>query len=117
MEDILYCKYLYNPFELKGVEPANKIEADWKKWAERLSITFDSESIKMCSTIFRMKQMPNTLQTTLESIFDKKNAQNKTCDSKNCKPEIQRQKQYARAYEWISRFDEPAVYYEVEFLW
>jgi len=31
MEDLLFCKYRYDPIEEKGVKPTSRSDGDWKK--------------------------------------------------------------------------------------
>ena len=78
MEDILYCKDLYNPLELKGKKPVDKPEADWKKM-NRKTIGHIRQWIDQ-SVYHHVLQETDayTLWTTLEFVHEKKNAQNKT---------------------------------------
>lgn len=93
MENILYYKDLYDPLELKEKKYVDKYEANWKKmnmntighirqWIDQSVFHHVSPETDV-----------NTLLTTLESIYEKKNAQTKTCDSKNCEPKVQTRKQ------------------------
>jgi len=77
MEDLLYCKDLYDPIELKCVKSAGKEEAEWKK--------LDRKACGMIRRFVDISVIHHVAHETeaysmwkkLEGMFERKTAQNK----------------------------------------
>lgn len=78
IKDLLYSKDLFDPVELKGVKPAAKSDADWKKMnMKTISLIrrwIDNSEYHHVSE----EEDAYTLWTTLESTFQEKSSQNVT---------------------------------------
>ena len=77
MEDILYCKELYQPIKLKGVKPADKAQDDWdvlnRKVVGHIRQWIDQSVFHHVAT----ETDGYKLWEKLESLYERKSAQNK----------------------------------------
>nr|KYP59117.1 Retrovirus-related Pol polyprotein from transposon TNT 1-94 [Cajanus cajan] len=77
MEDLLFCRDLYDPIEANGTKPANKSKEDWKK-ANRKTIGMIRQWIDQ-RIYHHVSSETNAfnLCKKLSELFESKNAQNK----------------------------------------
>nr|KYP59402.1 Retrovirus-related Pol polyprotein from transposon TNT 1-94 [Cajanus cajan] len=77
MEDLLFCRDLYDPIEANDIKPKDKSEEDWKK-VNRKTISMIRQWIDQ-SICHHVSNETNTfnLWKKLSELFESKNAQNK----------------------------------------
>jgi len=77
MEDLLFCRDLYDPIEEKGVKPTSKYDGDWKK-INRKTIGVIRQWIDQ--SIYQHmsgETLAYNLLKTLSELFESKNSLNK----------------------------------------
>ncbi|XP_050914815.1 uncharacterized protein LOC127129727 [Lathyrus oleraceus] len=77
MEDILYCKDLYQPLQDKGTKPTGKSDDDWnvmnRKTVGQIRQWIDQSVFHHVA----QETVAYTLWTKLETLYERKTAQNK----------------------------------------
>lgn len=77
MEDILYCKELFEPIELNGIKPDAKTDDEWKK-LNRKAVGYIRQWVDQSVFHHVAKEVDAyLLWLKLESLYERKTAQNK----------------------------------------
>jgi hypothetical protein len=77
MEDILYCKDLFDPIEMEGVKPISTTNEDWNKM-NRKAVGYIRQWIDQSVFHHVAKEVDAySLWQKLESLYERKTAQNK----------------------------------------
>jgi hypothetical protein len=77
MEDILYCKELFEPIELNGIKPDAKTDDEWKKLNKK-AVGYIRQWVDQSVFHYVAKEVDAyLLWLKLESLYERKTAQNK----------------------------------------
>jgi len=77
MEDLLFCRDLYDPIEEKGVKPIGKTDGDWKKINRKTIGVIRQWIDQSIYHLVSSETLAYNLWKRLSELFDSKNSLNK----------------------------------------